>query len=194
MDALLTSHWLRFFMLHHPAWAVSSYSSSPVAAGNVGTKSMGCFYRFEWSPCMWNAGSPKSWKFRRLDLSMHQIRVSMVSTTWNFTTGSSKTRRKCPYKPASCNASNVSGLNVHYEWPNVHHVQMFLMSKCPWYGHRFHIWLKLSHEVTHVTWGQICHMLSQLSRLITLFPTRNQCFDYWPKSPLVVWKWNAANI
>ena len=125
--------------------------------------SMGCLYRFEWSPCMWNAGSPKSWKFRGLNLSMHHIRVSMVTTTWNFTTGSSKTRRKCPYKPASCNASNVSGLsglNVHNEWPNVHHVQMILMSKCPWYCPRFHIWLKLSHEVTHLG--------SKLSHVVTI--------------------------
>ena len=161
MDALLTSHWLRFFMLHHPAWAVSSYSSSPVAAGNVGTKSMGCFYRFEWSPFMWNSGSPKSWKFRRLNLSMHQIRVSMGSTTWNFTTGSSKTRRKCPYKPASCNASNVSG-------PNVHNDQMSIMSKCSWCPN--------AHDMVNVfTYGLNCHMRSHLSLEVKIVACCHNC-------------------
>ena len=40
-----TSHILE--MLHHPAWAVGRYSSSPT----VGTKSTGGFYQRDGSPC-----------------------------------------------------------------------------------------------------------------------------------------------
>ena len=46
-----TSRWLRFGVFHHSAWAVGSYSSSPTAAGTVGTKSTGGFYYPDGSPC-----------------------------------------------------------------------------------------------------------------------------------------------
>ena len=38
-------------MFRHPAWAVGSYSGGPPAAGTVGTKSTGGFYRADGSPC-----------------------------------------------------------------------------------------------------------------------------------------------
>ena len=38
-------------MFRHPPWAVGSYSSSPSAAGTVGTKSMGGVYQADVSPC-----------------------------------------------------------------------------------------------------------------------------------------------
>ena len=38
-------------MFHHPALAVGSHSSGPLAAGTVGTKSMGRFYQADVSPC-----------------------------------------------------------------------------------------------------------------------------------------------
>ena len=38
-------------MFRHPAWAVGSYSSGPLAAGIVGTKSTGGFYRRDGSLC-----------------------------------------------------------------------------------------------------------------------------------------------
>ena len=47
-----TSCWLRVGILRHSAWAVRSHSGSPPAAGTVGTKLTGGFYRSEWSPCI----------------------------------------------------------------------------------------------------------------------------------------------
>ena len=38
-------------MFRHPAWAVGSYSSGPLAAKTVGTKSTGGCYHQELSPC-----------------------------------------------------------------------------------------------------------------------------------------------
>ena len=46
-----TSCWLGFGMFRHPAWAVGSYSSCPLAAKTVGTKSTGGCYHQELSPC-----------------------------------------------------------------------------------------------------------------------------------------------
>ena len=46
-----TSRWLTFGMFRHPVWAVGSYSSGPLAASTVVTKSTGGFYRPDLSPC-----------------------------------------------------------------------------------------------------------------------------------------------
>ena len=46
-NLLLTYIW----NVSHPALAVSSYSSGPLAARTVGTKSMGGFYQAGMSPC-----------------------------------------------------------------------------------------------------------------------------------------------
>ena len=35
--------------------------------------------------------------------------------------------------------------------PNVHDIQMSMMSKCPWCGHTSHMWSHLSHLITLVT-------------------------------------------
>ena len=45
------SRWLGFGMFGHPAWAVGSYRCGPSAAGTVGTRSSGGFYRADGSPC-----------------------------------------------------------------------------------------------------------------------------------------------
>ena len=82
------------------------------------------------------------------------------------------------------------------ECPNVHDVQMPMMSKCPWCpnvhdvvtlvtcGHTFHMWSQLSQVVTLVTCGLMCHIWSHFSHVVTLV-TRNQCFQCWPKSEFV---------
>ena len=94
-------------MFHHPAWAVGSYSSCPLAAKAVGTKSTGGFHQRDVSPCrerklsflspvsMINgtgSGKNRMWMWKSvavlltaLPSRMYQCKSHASSNKWNMT-------------------------------------------------------------------------------------------------------------
>ena len=73
-----------------------------------------------------------------------------------------------------------------YPWyPNIHDIQISMISKCPWCGHTCHVWWHLGHVVTLVTCGHTCHMLSHLSHVVTLVTCGHNCHT-WPQLTHVV--------
>ena len=57
--------------------------------------------------------------------------------------------------------------NVH-DVHDVHDVQMSMMSNCPWCGHPCHVWWHKWYVVTLVTCIHNCHMWSHVGKLVTV--------------------------